>query len=395
MATRDDKMTQEEQAFASAWGEGEAKGGASGATVKTSGESSGASEPGADDATNGAASGSNPEIKATGNDGDKPNADAAGAGGAADGGADQAGSSAPDTAGQGAGAAPGTGEGDAPGAGAAGAGATGEGEAIDPKDTQREASWRGRLDKRQRELDEREAKLKEAEAKLKKDPEAGAEALEQVADKAEADGDQALANAADKAAEQVEAGKTTFEAAMKSLSENFGDEFMDQLTTVFRQIAREEADLVSDGKVKGLEERTMAGFNSFGERHSALHREKIEEAFPDVDELVGSAEFAAFRDSYPDGAKIAESGTARQVIKMLKAFKGEQGDASKKEEPGTSQAAKDQIDRAASQPAAQVAQAQPDEAALDAAAGVRSNGAARVPDAPAESSTYEGAWAGA
>lgn len=359
MATKDE-MTQDERDFAAAWGGDDAK---PAEAVKTSstGAEGAAAEPAVSEVQGGGA---------------KQGADAGGA----DAGASAADAAAADDK-DGQAAEPGAAMAD----GGAAAGGADEGP-TDPKDVQRQKSWEGRLNKREQELAAREAKLKEAEAKMNKDPEAGSEALEQVAEQAEASGNEQMAEAAEEAAEQVEAGKISPKEAMDRLKADWGDEFIDMMTTLVRDIARQEADLVSDGKVKeglgSLEKRTMDGFRSIGERHMMLHREKIEDAIPGYEKLVDSEGFGAFKANYPDGEKIAEGGTARQIIKMLKAFQESQGD-------GTSDAGKDQIDRDADQA---VAQAQPSEAAIDAAAGVRS-GAARVPEAPQQSQDYAGAWA--
>lgn len=359
-----DEMTQDERDFAAAWGGDDAKAAQSVKTSDTGAEGA-AAEPAVSEAQGGGA---------------KQGADA----GDAEAGAPAAGAAAADDKGD-QGAQAGAAMADGGAAAAADAGDEGDGP-TDPKDVQRQKSWEGRLKQRERELADREAKLKEAEAKMNKDPEAGGEALEKVAEQAEASGNEQMAEAAEAVAEQVEEGKISPKEAMDRLRADWGDEFIDMMTSVFRDIARQEADLVADGKVKegvgSLEKRTMDGFRSIGERHMMLHREKIEDAIPGYEKLVDSEGFGAFKANYPDGEKIAEGGTARQIIKMLKAFQESQGD-------GTSDAGKDQIDRDADQA---VAQAQPSEAAIDAAAGVRS-GAARVPEAPQQSQDYAGAWA--
>lgn len=262
---------------------------------------------------------------------------------------------------------------------------------ADPKEAQQERSWRGRLDARERELAAREAKLKEAEASLKKNPEAAAEVIKEVADKADAEGDTELAAAADDAAEKVEDGRVSVKEALGRLTEDFGTDFVEMMTVIFRDIARQEADLIADGKtresVSALEQRVADGFRSIGERHMLLHREKIEESFPDLEDIVGSEAFQSFMKTYPDGEQIASGGTARQIIKMLKAFKAAGGD------DGTQDAGKNQIGRDAQGAHSAVAQAQPSEAAIDAAAGVRSGGRVSLPASPKESGDYVGAWA--
>ena len=362
-----DEMTQDERDFAAAWGGDDAKAAQSVKTSDTGAEGA-AAEPAVSEAQG--------SVAKQGND--------AGGAGDAGAGAPAAGAAAADDKGD-QGAEPGAAMADGGADAGADAGNADDGP-NDPKDVQRQKSWEGRLNKREQELAAREAKLKEAEAKMNKDPEAGSEALEQVAEQAEANGNEQMADAAEAAAEQVEAGKISPKEAMDRLKADWGDEFIDMMTTLVRDIARQEADLVSDGKVKegigSLEKRTMDGFRSIGERHMMLHREKIEDAIPGYEKLVDSEGFGAFKANYPDGDKIAEGGTARQIIKMLKAYQDSQGD-------GTSDSGKDQIDRDADQA---VAQAQPSEAAIDAAAGVRS-GAARVPEAPKESQDYAGAWA--
>ena len=363
MATKDE-MTNDEREFAASWGNEDGEGGApQNGAVKDSGSTTGAS--GVEEAANaaGAKLATNPAAES-----------------GAVGGGDGASSNPADTANT-----------DAE-AGAVSSGGEGSGgnDPIDPKEQQQERSWRGRLDKREKDISDREAKLKEAEAKLSKDPEKASDVLEAVADNAGAKGNEALAEMADLFVEQVEDGSITVEHALARLTEDFGSDFVSMMTTVFRDIAAQEADRISDGKVSDkfsqLEQRTMEGFRSIGERHMMLHREKIDDAVPGFEKLIENPKFQEFMASYPDGEQIGSGGTARQIIKMLKAFESAEGNS---EVDGTQAANKNQTGREVE---SVIAQAKPSEAALDAAAGVRTGGAARVPDAPSESSDYAGAW---
>lgn len=371
MATKDE-MTNDEREFAASWGDEEGDGGARPDAAAAGGSTNEA--PGVAEAAN--AAGGKAEARGASVKQETNPAAESGAVGGGDGAAGNPSDIAnPDA------------EAGAVSAGGEGSGSDGP---ADPKEQQQERSWRGRLDKREKDIADREARLKEAEAKLSKDPEKAGDALEKVAENAEAKGNEALAEKAEQLSEQVEDGSISVKDAMARLSEDFGSDFVNMMTVVFRDIAAQEADRISDGKVSDkfgqLEQRTMEGFRSIGERHMMLHREKIDDAVPGFEKLIENPKFQEFMASYPDGEQIGSGGTARQIIKMLKAFESAEGNS---EGDGTQVAGKNQTSREVE---SVIAQAKPSEAAIDAAAGVRTGGAARVPDAPSESSDYAGAW---
>jgi len=242
-----------------------------------------------------------------------------------------------------------------------------ESPAVDvDKETQRLKSWEGRLKARAKELGMSLDEGGEVEN-------AGSEALEEVADKAEAAGDTEKAAAAEQAADAVESGAMSFEQAIKALSEDFGDEFVKMIEAVAAKAAADAASKTADGKLGELGKTVEEIIAHIGDSQQRAHFEAIADAHPDFNDLKDSPEFKEFVKAYADGEKIANEGSARQVIKMLTAFK---------------EGAKN-----AEQPAEKAAptEAPVDTAAMDAAEGVRSGGL-RLPEEPVESGDYAAAW---
>jgi len=258
---------------------------------------------------------------------------------------------------------------------------------TDPKEIQQERSWRGRLEARERELAAREKALAEkASGTAKPEDQAaeGADALEQVADAAEAAGDLEKAEAAEAAAEAVESGAMSFDQAVKALAEDFGDEFVKMIEAVAAKAAADAATKTAEGRVGELGKTLEEVIAHIGDSQARAHFEAIADAHPDFAEIKDKPEFQEFLAGYENGEQIAKEGSARQIIKMLSAFK----DGAKAEPEAT--AAEEQ----APGTAVATAPAEPvNDSALDAAEGVRSSGGMQLPDEPAASNDYAAAWA--
>jgi hypothetical protein len=239
------------------------------------------------------------------------------------------------------------------------------GEQVDPKDEQRAKSWEGRLRKREAELAAREKAL----AERSQAEESGETGVQEEAEASEA---------VSQAAEQVQSGKMTPEQAIKTLSEDFGPEFANLLDVLIEHRATGVADKLVGEKVGGVSKTIDTLISEIVSDRERDHFESIEDAHPDFMELAESDDFKGWIDGLPDDKRAKalqaiDGGNARQVVKVLAAYK----------------------EHAASLPAedGQGEDMDPVAAAnADAAEGVRSSGALKLPDAPQKASGYEEAW---
>jgi hypothetical protein len=225
---------------------------------------------------------------------------------------------------------------------AAPAEASGEGEAApSPADQeQRLKSWEGRLKARQAELDAREAAMGSSDA----NDEQGSEPM---GEEGAGGGDQAG---------EGEGGGGDDPAAV--LADDFGQDFVEQITRLIKKVAQEcgGMDPRVDQVIEALQnERLNNHFNTIAQTHA------------DFMDVVESPEFAAWKGEQPDQDRlqqVIDSGSARQIIDMLTAFKN----ATKKTDSQDYH-----------------------EDALDAAEGVRSSGLT-LPKEPAASDDFAKAW---
>lgn len=235
------------------------------------------------------------------------------------------------------------------------------------KERQRLKSWEGRLKAQQAALDAREA-----QGKGDDEPgEQAAEALEKVAEMSD---NPELTHEALQAAEQVESGKMTYEQAAAMLSEDFGGDFV----SLIKVIAQHEGGNASGGKVAELQAALQQMSQAFGQlvtelndRDVQAHTKAISRAHKDVEEIAGSDGFRAYILAMPEDERVGaerviNEGEADEIIELLSAYKKSQ----------------EQTD----------ADSGPDDAALDAAEGVRSTGGIKLPEQPKMGGSYEEAW---
>lgn len=239
---------------------------------------------------------------------------------------------------------------------------------LDPKEEQRRKSWEGRLRAREEELAKREAELmakmntKPAEGEgEKEDPQA--EAIEKAAEKMAADGDAEGAEAVEEVADKVESGELSAEQAMKILAEDFGPEFVKMIEVIAASKAEAAGRQIAESATSKLSQSVQAIIDDIVDTRAKAHFEAIADKHPDFNDLAQTSEFAQFVQQYPEGVRVAEAGTAKEIIKMLDDFKKSQAPA----EPEM-----------------------PDPA-VDAAEGVRSRGI-RLPEQPSKAAGYEEAW---
>ena len=240
--------------------------------------------------------------------------------------------------------------------------------AMSDKDKQREKSWEGRLKAREAELKAREDALagKDAAPAAAETPaEMSAEGTTPAEEAAESPQTEALEDAVEK----VSSGELTVEQAMKTLSQDFGEDFTKMLGVLIDAKASEIAGRTADEKVSGVSKTIDGIVGELKNEREQKHFETIADAHPDFKEVAASPEFKEYIDKLPATEKEAAlatigTGSARSINQLLTSFK------------------------AGNEP---VANATPDDAGIDAAEGVRSRGL-KIPDQPVDSQDYEDAW---
>jgi hypothetical protein len=156
--------------------------------------------------------------------------------------------------------------------------------------------------------------------------------------------------------EKLDSGMSPDEA-LKQLSADFGDEFAQMLTAV---IDAKVAQMT--GKVNQSVDEII---NEIVDSKAKQHFETIADKHPDFMDVAASEPFTVFIQKNPDCKAIVENGSAREINRMLDAYK-----ASQNANPDQEQDANDDV---------------------DAAVGVRSTGL-RLPKQPAASNDYAAAW---
>lgn len=159
-------------------------------------------------------------------------------------------------------------------------------EAGDLEMNQSEKSWNGRLTAREKEL-------------------------------------KARADELDARAAEIESQKLpTYDEAVSTLTADFGEDFVKLIQVVASgatqgEVAKSTAEIREqvDGVIEGVR-------GAFGQ----VHKEMISSVHEDFEEIAESEEFRAFIEGMDEEAKAAamqiiESGTARQIVKLLNEFK--------------------------------------------------------------------------
>lgn len=260
------------------------------------------------------------------------------------------------------------------------------GEAVDlAKETQRLKSWEGRLRAW-------EAKLKDQKSAPAVDG-AGAPALsaggeiEQAAlpldgapeNPAEtpAEAPPAEAPAAPAAAPSIDASE-----AARQLAADFGDDFVALIQAVASNAAEQSASgaLAPLSQIQSVVDEIVA---DIVDTKSRAHFNAIEAAHPGFEQTVESPDFSAWLASLPDAERtqaeqIAEEGEAPEVIKLIDAFVASRAPLAEDDphagmhNDGGAPPAEDDW--------------------VDAAEGVRSGGAVRLPEPPGAAEDYASAW---
>lgn len=212
------------------------------------------------------------------------------------------------------------------------------------------------LEKERQRLKSWEGRLKAYDAQLK--------AREQAGDAAPAAAESPEVQAATAAMETQ-----PIDEVMATLAEDFGDEFVSALTQVIEARAAEIASKVADEKVGTVAGNMDQLIASLTDEKARTHFETIADAHPDFMEVAQSDAFKQWVDSLGDKAEqakaVIESGSARQVVKLLSEFKA------------AGQAGQDAME---------------DDAAMLAAQSVKGRGGMRLPEKPQVADDYEAAW---
>lgn len=262
-------------------------------------------------------------------------------------------------------------------------------EPTDPKDIQRKKSWEGRLRKIEAELKAKADAIAAGKPEMNGPADDGStvdgqasEALEQVADQAEAQGDMAMADKVEETAEKVESGEMSAEDAMKALAEDFGEPFVKMIAA----IAKSAANSTASEKLGELESTTRDIIDDIKESKARAHFKAIESAHPDFVEVGKDPSFNEWKVADPERERIASSGSADEINAMLTEWKSQGATTGATAADGA--AAPVAQAEAAAEPAAD--DSAPDDE-LDAAEGVRSAGM-QLPEEPAAADDYAGAW---
>lgn len=201
------------------------------------------------------------------------------------------------------------------GAEEAGAAADDMAPSDDPaKERQRLKSWEGRLKKMAADL---EAKAASTATPVS---EVASEVIEDAGEAAEAEGSPGAAAAAEAVAEQVESGEITPEEAMRQLTEDFGEGFVNTLKVAFRAMLDETV----GGRMNEMTEGVNSVISSINDVRQREHFEAIEDAHSDFQDVAADPALDDFIAQSPDPeakAAIRKSGTARQVIRLISDFK--------------------------------------------------------------------------
>lgn len=224
---------------------------------------------------------------------------------------------------------------------------------MTPEEAHKEAAWAGQLRKREEELKAREAALASKDAPVVEDP--------AVAEEAMAEGETVDEEMTEEPGEDVaEANLDDPATAMARIEADFGEDFLRMIKAAFNGFLAETLAEI-DPKLSARFQALESGLSGLAEGLSASHYESIEEAHPDYLEIAADPAFSEWIASLPEeesmkANEIAKGGSSRQVIKLLAKFK---------EGKGSMQAEQDDNDSI-------------DEAAMKAAAGVRSNSVSPV-----------------
>lgn len=236
----------------------------------------------------------------------------------------------------------------------------------DGKDEDRLKSWEGRLKVL-------EAELKAREEALKASPESPAEEASEspTAEQAETEFAQAVSEIAK--AETPEEIK----AIQEKYAGDFGPDFVDDLMKLIGFASEERFGPMRKefgSRLDGLQHGVQSALQS-------MHESAISDAHPDLQDIVGSPQFAEWIKSLPNDKKAAaievlQRGMWPQVIRLIKTYKDAQAEAESAKKP-------------AEEPAAQEAAPEEADPFADAPVSTPASANVRMPDKAEGDDSYE------
>lgn len=218
---------------------------------------------------------------------------------------------------------------------------------LTPEEAHKEAVWAGRLRKRAEELDAREAALNQREDDLNQREQTLT--INRAMYEKESGGKMP-------SEKTVETQGENERDPLQRFSEDFGDDFVADLKAAIASEARNAVAEVGEMVKAELTAKLEQVVGDIGNAFGALHEDTIRGMHDDVDDITNSDEFKSWPESLPEDERagmmdVIQHGTPWQVVKLLNKFKSR---------PKIGDMKQDAVD----------------EAALAAAAGVRSINAA-------------------
>ena len=247
------------------------------------------------------------------------------------------------------------------------------------KEIQRLKSWEGRLKAKERDLSRQNTPAQEQQGELvESEAQEQPEQQDLVDDGDDESAESALEQAAEDVVDKINTEELSVDEALSMLSDDFGETFTKMITKIVEsKIAERQKEVASS-----LDEV----INAISNRDAREHFEYIADRHDDFMDIPQKPEFVAFIDQMPeqdraDSQRVIEQGTAREICKLLDAFKASEAKGRELVNAKAAQEAQ----------AAQPKRDEIDEEAVEAAAGVRSTGM-RLPTQPSATNDYEAAW---
>lgn len=221
------------------------------------------------------------------------------------------------------------------------AGEVGGAPEMSPEDIQRLKSWEGRLRKREEELAAQKAAMGNAPAAL---------------------------------ADVGGVDDAEIEAARQELSGDFGDRFVDLIIKIAAHEARKLAASSIDEKLSPVQQTVEQAIRDVHEAFQNMHFSAIADAHENFEQVISSPEFAAYinglsGDEQAAAQSVLQDGSPKQVIALLTAYKDSLNQKTERDNDD-------------------------EDAALDAAEGVRGSAPVQLPQrAPSSADDeYKAAW---
>jgi hypothetical protein len=167
-------------------------------------------------------------------------------------------------------------------------------------------------------------------------PDAGMGAAEPAAESTSVAEEPAAEPAAEEPAPAQEPGEAgpSFEESVAQLKADFGEEFVGFIKAIAEQAAKDVAMKMGEESVGSMGKRIDALIDDI---MRARHRDAIAAVHSDVEDIANSPEFQTFVDGMEEAEKaeanrVINSGTAKEIIKLLNEFKASKSSNAEQEE---------------------------------------------------------------